>query len=453
MMSDSTEHGSSLDSPRSIIKEEDIKYSWDDVDKHRSVDDCWMVIEGKVYDVTPWVSKHPGGQLIMNGAGRDATPLFVSYHPLHTQQMLPKFQIGVLEDYQPYYQWQTEFYVTMKRRVEEIVKRHNLRSDSKEMFFKTFILALLWSAAYYYAYTSGTIIASILLGLAHGQIGIQVAHDGNHGSYSKRPWLSRLAAISMDLMGASSLNWEMQHNVGHHPNSNRKGDYYNEDYDPDAKSGHPFIRLTPNHEWKPMHRYQHIYVWPLFALVGLKWLYGDFRSLIQRRYQTFVYWDVSAMYVVWSLLSKGLFFFYAFGVFAQAYGLWHGWWMFFFFLAAQSYVFILMFGVNHLTEDSEFPNETSSERDWAKLQVLTASNFAIGSRFWLWMSGGLNYQIEHHLFPYICHMYLPYISSAVRQTCKEYNVQYSEFDSYWGALSSYATHIKNLGTEGDKKAS
>ncbi len=56
-----------------------------------------------------------------------------------------------------------------------------------------------------------------------------------------------------------------------------------------------------------------------------------------------------------------------------------------------------MFSVNHLTAESEFPNENFKERDWAKLQILTSTNFAVGSKLWTWLSGGLNYQIEHHV--------------------------------------------------------
>lgn len=445
----------SLRKPKSIVDSMEVsKYTWDEVANHRSPNDCWMVIEGKVYDVTTWVSKHPGGQLIMNGAGRDASPLFLSYHPLKTSAMLPKYLIGEIENYQPYYHWRTDFYTTVKRRVEEVVKQHNLTVDSNEMFFKATLLLLTWLTVYYYALSTGYIFVAMMLGFVHGHIGIQIAHDGNHGAFSKRPWLSKLAVVSMDLMGASSVNWEMQHNVGHHPNSNRKGDYYNEDYDPDAKGGYPLIRMTPNHDWKPMHQYQHIYVWFLFSFVSLKWLYGDFRSIFLRKYQTFVYWDISNLYVAWSLLGKALFFSYTWGAFAYYHGISHGWWMFFYFLAAQSYVFILMFGVNHLTEESEFPNSETIERDWAKLQIQTASNFAINSRLWLWISGGLNFQIEHHLFPYICHMYLPYISPVVRQTCKEFNVPYAQFETYWDALSSYQAHIKALGsgqTQTEKK--
>jgi len=410
-----------------------------------------MVVDGKVYDFTSWVPTHPGGQLIMNGAGRDASPLFFSYHPVKVQALLPKYCIGEIEDYKPYYKWQSEFYLTMKRRVDEVVKLNNLRSDSKEIYLKSILLLLMWSIAYYIALSSGTLLAAIILGLVHGHIGIQIAHDGNHGSFSRRPWLVKLAAVSMDIMGASSLNWEMQHNVGHHPNSNRKGDYYDEDYDPDAKSGHPFVRLTPNHEWKPIHRFQHLYIWFMFSVVGLKWLYGDFRSLIQRRYQTFVFWDISRLYVAWTLATKAFFFFYAFGVFAYTHGAWQGFCMFNCFLAAQSYVFILMFAVNHLTEENEFPNETSKERDWAKLQIMTSTNYANDSKLWLWISGGLNFQIEHHLFPGICHTYLPYISPVVKQTCKEFNVPYSSFGSYFDALGSYYNHIKNLGNPSEKK--
>jgi len=442
----------SLSSPRSLLDCDSVtKYTWEEVHNHRAANDCWMVIEGKVYDFTSWVPKHPGGQLIMNGAGRDATPLFYSYHALHVQAMLPKYLIGEIENYKPYYNWQTDFYVTLKRRVEEVQKRENLKKDSKEMFLKTFLLLALWAMSWYFTFKTASIFAAMVFGIFHGHIGIQIAHDGNHGSYSRKPWLSTMAACTMDMIGASSMNWEMQHNVGHHPNSNRKGDYYSEDYDPDVKSGYPLIRLTPNHKWLPHHRFQHFYIWFLFAFVALKWLYGDFRSIVQQRYQAFEYWKLTNFDFAYALFTKAVFFGYTIGTFSYAHGLWTGWWLFFFFLATQSYVFIFMFAVNHLTEDTQFPHENSEERDWAKLQILTSSNFGLDNKFWLWFSGGLNYQIEHHLFPSICHMYLPYISPVVRQTCKEFNVPYSSFNSYFDALRSYYIHVRNLGTQTEEQ--
>jgi len=246
-------------------------------------------------------------------------------------------------------------------------------------------------------------------------------------------------------MGASSLAWEMQHNVGHHPNANKEGDYFNEDYDPDAKSGYPYVRINPHYDWKPQHRYQHIYIWILFLAVGFKWLYGDFKALYNRRYQSFEFSKISQRDIMESLLAKSFFFTYSLAIPSYFFGFAHGFGLFSLFIATQSYVFILMFGVNHLTEDAVFPDDTFRERDWAKLQVMTACNFATHSKMWTWASGGLNFQIEHHLFPSICHTYLPYISPIVKQTCKEFEIPYNAYPDYWSAFRGYYNHIKSLG--------
>eukprot|EP01114_Cavostelium_apophysatum_P022584 TRINITY_DN821_c0_g1_i1.p1 TRINITY_DN821_c0_g1~~TRINITY_DN821_c0_g1_i1.p1 ORF type:complete len:459 (+),score=74.33 TRINITY_DN821_c0_g1_i1:221-1597(+) len=435
----------SVMSGKNTDKPELRQFSWDEVHNHRAEDDCWMVIKGKVYDVTSWVKKHPGGSLILNGAGRDATPMYMSYHPTKVDMILPKYCIGEIQDYSPYYKWDSDFYSTLKQRVEACQKQKDLNTSSKEMILKSVLLLVLWFVFYYLTVKTGNFVIALIWGFWHGHIGIQIGHDGNHGSFSKVKWIQALAKSSMDLMGASSINWEMQHNVGHHPNSNRKGDYQHEDYDPDSKSGHPFIRITPNHPWKPLFRYQHFYIWFLFSIVAFKWLYGDLKALYVKKYQTFEFWTVSNAMVVYSLICKAFFFSYALGVPAHYYGIIHGFILFSCFLISQSYVFVLMFGVNHLTEDSYFPNENSPERDWAKLQVMTSCNFATESRFWMWVSGGLNCQIEHHLFPAISHTYLPHIAPVVKQTCEEFNIPYHTFPDYWTAIRSYYLHIKALG--------
>jgi cytochrome b involved in lipid metabolism len=92
------------------------KISWEEIYKHNKLDDCWVVVHGKVYDVTSWVPKHPGGRIILNGAGRESTALFESYHPEWVHNKLPQFQIGQLETYNPYYSWnQSKFYTTVKQ--------------------------------------------------------------------------------------------------------------------------------------------------------------------------------------------------------------------------------------------------------------------------------------------------------------------------------------------------
>jgi len=114
--------------------------------------------------------------------------------------------------------------------------------------------------------------------------------------------------------------------------------------------------------------------------------------------------------------------------------------------AMHSLTMSVLFSVNHLT-DTVFPEKDFHERDWAKLQVMTSSNFAMDSMLWRWIAGGLNYQIEHHLFPSLNHMHLPYIQPIVKQTCKQFGVPYVVYDSLWSALISYTHHLQRMGFE------
>jgi fatty acid desaturase len=125
------------------------------------------------------------------------------------------------------------------------------------------------------------------------------------------------------------------------------------------------------------------------------------------------------------------------------------------FMIVCGYAFVLMFSVNHLTEETAFPDEglPVESRDWAALQVMTSSNFANDSAFWTFLSGGLNFQIEHHLFPGVNHMHLRNISPIVKQACKEFGVPYYSFPTFAAAVYSYYAHLKNLGnltTKGNK---
>jgi len=430
------------------------KYSWEEIHKHTGRDDCWMVIHGKVYDVSSWVERHPGGDLIMQGAGREATPFFVPYHPTKVTALLKKYEIGEVDNYKPYYSWNSEFYSVLKRRVEEFGLTTNIKSDPISMYIKSLFVLVMWTTFYYYGMIQGSFLCALLFGFFHANIGVQIAHDGGHGAYSKSKHVNFIAGALTDLMGGSWLIWAMQHNIGHHPHTNRQGDYQDEDFDPDARSGFPLIRLSPQFPYKPRYQYQHIYIWFLFAFVGIKWMYGDLKYFIKGNYQTIHFWGFSEWNFRMQVLTKSFFFFYTFFIPVYLHGLIWGTLLTCALFTASSYLFSLQFAVNHLTDVVDFPSSgpEQKERDWAKLQVETSTNYSIDSMFAWQMSGGLNYQIEHHLFPYICHMNLPKISPIVRQTCKEYGVRYYSFDSYFSAVRSYYDHLKRLGQplESDK---
>jgi len=278
-------------------------------------------------------------------------------------------------------------------------------------------------------------------------------HDGNHGAYSSSPFLCSAAAFIMDLMGSSSIVWVHQHNIGHHPNSNNSdtttvpSKLEPHAYDPDASAGFPYIRLNPTQPHKPYMRYQHIYVWFLICFMNFKWFINDIKSMKKSRYSLIDFYQLTDRDMFVLYFTKAFFLTYSLVVPVYTLGVAAGFLHFAAFMVVCGYAFVLMFSVNHLTEDTTFPDgEVPLEsRDWAALQVMTSSNFANDSAFWTMASGGLNFQIEHHLFPGVNHMHLRGISPIVKQTCKEFGVPYHSFPTFWSAVYSYYTHLKNLG--------
>jgi fatty acid desaturase/predicted heme/steroid binding protein len=430
------------------------KYTWDEVKTHNSIDDCWIVMHGKVYDVTSWAPRHPGGNILISGAGRDSTAFIYSYHPRYVLEILDQYCIGEVEQYDNYYKWDSKFYSTMKARVEKHLKDNNLTRDSWFMYIQTVFILALWMISYYFAMVNGSLVSTILFGFLHSQLGINIMHDGNHGAFSTSPFLCSAAAFIMDFMGSSSVVWLHQHNVGHHPNSNNTDETRQPEtkldplaYDPDASAGFPFVRLNPSQPHKAYMRYQHLYIWILICFMNFKWFMNDIKSMRRRRYSLIDFHRITDRDMFVLYFTKALFLLYSLGVPVYSLGLAKGFLHFVVFMVVCGYAFVLMFSVNHLTEDTAFPDDglPVESRDWAALQVMTSSNFANDSFFWTLVSGGLNFQIEHHLFPGINHVHLRGISPIVKQTCKEFGVPYHSFPTFSTAVYSYYAHLKNLG--------
>jgi len=373
------------------------------------------------------------------------------------ETMLHQYYIGEVESRESYYKWDSEFYAVLKARVDAYMKTAKLTRSSNYMYIQTLVLLLLWSFAYYIGMVKGFFLGAVLLGFAHSEIGINIMHDGNHGAFSSNKIICSLAAFAMDLMGSSSIVWVHQHNVGHHPNANTMEPGMDASaYDPDGTAGYPYIRHNPHQEWKWFHRYQHLYTWFLIMFINFKWFFNDMRSMIRGRYTLIDFYGVSRWEVGRLFLTKALFLSYAFivPIYAQS-SIARAIFLSCTFMVVSGYVFVLMFSVNHLTENTAFPDDTYpfNSREWAILQVLTSSNFAIDSIFWTIVSGGLNFQIEHHLFPGVNHFHLAKISPIVQQTCKEFGIPYQLFPSFSSALGSYYSHLRNMGVDPSRPAS
>jgi linoleoyl-CoA desaturase len=342
-----------------------------------------------------------------------------------------------------------EFQAELRRRVDEFFQRTGRRRrDVPQMYLKTVILLASFAALYvllvFFARTGWQgLPLAILLGLTTAAIGFNVQHDGGHQAYSERPWVNRLMAMTLDLIGGSSYLWHYKHVVYHHTYVNITG------HDTDIDLG-MLARLTPHQKRYAFHRWQHLYVWPLYGLIAISWhLFGDFKDVIRGRIGPHRFarpkgWDLAVF-----ALGKAAFFTLAFGIPL----LFHRAWVVFLFYAvaaiALGMVLSVVFQLAHAVEGAEFPMPQEGtmliEHAWAIHQAETTVDFARRSRVAAWLLGGLNFQIEHHLLPRICHVNFPALSGIVEDTCREFGVKYNEHPSFRAGVASHFRWLRQMG--------
>lgn len=316
------------------------------------------------------------------------------------------------------------------------------------MFLQTAIVLAFFVTAYvllvFVARTvwQGVLLAS-LLGLASAGIGFNIGHDGGHRSYSKRAWVNRLAAMSFDLAGASSYVWFWKHAVIHHRYVNITG------YDTDINLG-IFGRVSPHKQWQPQFRWQHLYLWPLYGVLAIKWqLLDDFQNIAIGRIGPHVFprprgWDLA-------IFVGGKVFF-----FAWAFALplvFHPWYAVLFYYAVGAALLGLamsvVFQLPHCSGRATFPlpdPATGRMADsWAVHQARVTLDFGRGNRILSWPLGGLNYHLEHHLFPLVCHVHYPAITRIVEQTCRDHGVPYAEHPGFLSGLAEHYRWLRRMG--------
>ena len=321
---------------------------------------------------------------------------------------------------------QRDFTSTLNKRVNEYFKQNKMnRQANGEMKLKTIFMFSLYFIPY--ILIVGNLVVSwpwiilllVIMSFGVAGIGLSVMHDANHGAYSKKPWINALFGYSLNLVGASSFNWKIQHNVMHHTFTNIH------DHDEDI-SPRGVLRLSPQSEWKSMHKYQYIYAWFLYGLMTLVWvLLKDFVRLTRYNKDGLVKKQQANIFKEWAILIATKLFY-------------------------VGYIFILaiIFQPAHVIEGTEYPEpdqDNKIENNWAVHQLHTTTNFSNKSRIFSWYVGGLNYQVEHHLFPNICHVHYRKISSIVKETATEFGFPYKSVRTFYDALHSHMRMLKNLG--------
>lgn len=346
-----------------------------------------------------------------------------------------------------------DFTTTLNKRVNHYFKTTGeTRHANREMIIKTVCMFAMYFLPY--ALIVGGVVTAwpglvglvLVMSLGLAGIGLSVMHDANHGAYSKRKWVNTVVGYSLNLVGANAFNWKMQHNVLHHSYTN----VHDEDEDISPRGA---LRLDPHSKWKKIHRYQFIYAWVLYGLMTLVWLFfKDFSRIIKYQRNGFAKKNNANIGREWTILiaTKLLYIGYIFVIPLLVTSL--AWWQILLGIVIMHYIagFLLaiIFQPAHVIEGTSYPlpdEERTLQTSWAVHQLLTTMNFGNRSRWFTWYVGGLNFQIEHHLFPNICHVHYRKIAGIVRETAHEFGLPYRSARTFAEALAGHTRLLRQLG--------
>jgi linoleoyl-CoA desaturase len=341
------------------------------------------------------------------------------------------------------------FHRELRRRVDQYFRSSGRRQrDCPRMYLKT-ALIFGWLAASYgmlvfvvETWWLGLPLA-ILLGLSMATMGFNIQHDAGHHAYSNRRWINKLMAMTLDLLGGSSYVWAKKHNLIHHSYANITG------YDDDINIG-IFGRLSPHQKRLKIHRLQHFYLWVLYGFLPVKWqVYDDFRDVVTGRSGGHRLARPKGWDLVTFLGGKLVFFSLALVIPLLQHPIWTV--LLFYGVASfvQGVVLSVVFQLAHCVEEAAFPlprqDTGRMETAWAVHQVETTVDFGHGNRLLSWIIGGLNFQIEHHLFPRICHLHYPALAPLVKETCREFGVKYAAHETLFASVASHFRWLRRMG--------
>jgi linoleoyl-CoA desaturase len=319
------------------------------------------------------------------------------------------------------------------------------KTDNLNYYLKFFILLSIWIVCwsfltFYNHNIINVILSSIFLGFITAILGINSMHDGGHFSTSKYKFLNNLFAYVSDVMGASSFFWKIKHNVLHHTYTNINS------LDDDLNAG-VVARLSPQQNKKYYHKYQHIYMIPLYGLLMFKWNFLDdyicffkksvsFKEIEMSKKDKFMFFFGKFINLCWLILIPS--FFHSFKLVVTETLL-----IYF----STGLVISLIFIVAHLVEGVKFMDaDQDLNEGFFEHQLSTTTDFSINSKLALFISGGLNYQTVHHLTPSINHMHYQALSKLLEKFCKENNLNYKHFPDYKSAFKSHFKFLKSMGT-------
>lgn len=346
----------------------------------------------------------------------------------------------------------SQFYATVSVRVDAYFQKNGLsKSGNATLVIKTIVLMTLYllplSLIIFLQPTFGlSLLLWAVMGVAMAGVGMSVMHDANHGAFSSSPlWNSLIGRVSLTLLGGSAFNWKLQHNTLHHTFTNIV--HYDEDIDDKV-----ILRLSPHTKVKNIHRFQWLYALLVYSIVTLYWVTAkDFLQFARYSGNGVNKNSPQQNRVIFSqIIGIKVFYFFLFVGLPLLMGV--VWWQvlvgFLLMHLIGGIILTVVFQLAHTVEETIFPRPNAQgtiENEWAIHQMQTTVNFSRKNKILSWYVGGLNFQVEHHLFPKICHTHYPRIAEIVKRTAREFNVPYLEHKSFVQALRSHFATLQRFG--------
>ena len=430
--------------------------------QHPMIADDAVLVDNKIYSWKKLAANHPGGQLFVKAfAGRDATEAFMSYHRRlfphdnHQYALLDTAQNPMNENY-------TDDYLELCALVDKVLPKHKSFAPTS-YFIKIFTLLTIaislevyihLTASYYWYYCG-------FLGLLFALIGLNIQHDANHGAISRNSTVNRALGMSQNWIGGSAISWIHQHVVQHHIYCN---DLHS---DPDVMGGF-LIRINPLKQVLSHHSFQYIYVFIMIALFGFSVTIGSLNDMIKgknfmpmsrallRDHKWFEICTSMGFFFRWvslpilSTLVRDGNILSTLGNIAPMFMV-AGYYLAFFFLISHNFEGVHVFDSSKRppsSSSSSSSTNSNSPNRFLYRQVVSSSN--VGGAWLCFMNGGLNYQIEHHLFPRVSHCYYPMIAPIVQKYCESHHIPYVHFPTISDNVYACARHLYKMGNPNSK---
>lgn len=340
----------------------------------------------------------------------------------------------------------SNFSTALKDKINQYFNQHSIeKTGDIRIYSKTAILLFSFALIYVILvfvqphWLLGLLLCT-LFGINLAAIGFNIMHDAGHDSYSKYKGLNSVLSYSLNLLGGNIYFWKLKHNIAHHTYTNIEG----EDHDIEVK----FIRVHEDQELKKYHKYQHIYFIFLYSISYLAWIFfQDYEKYFKQRLgynsnkfrfpirEKVIFWISKLIHLLIFIVIPIAFV----GIVPALIGL----------LVTSIVCGILLatvFQLAHVVSETKFQSLGTEdlENEWMVHQLNSTANFSTTNKLTTWLLGGLNFQVEHHLFPKISHIHYPALNKIIKQTCKEFNINYIEFRTFTSALTSHIKVLKLL---------